>query len=1156
MPYHSFLRILLSTIRTDYTIALLTAIVLSIFTAGALNDGDRYTRESVLNSGSWVRVKVYDNGIYQISYSDLQQWGFSDPTKVKVYGYGGKMLEEDFTTPYTDDLPEIPVYHAGDKILFYAQGIISWSYNTSKNIFVHDRHAYSSAGYYFITQNDNLATELPTDNTPDDKSLSATSVFDDYVLYETESVNLGKTGRVFYGEDFRYTTQRTFSFDIAGIPEDNKTVRMQVDFVAKSPNSSKVTISHNGSRLNTYTIKGMTSNSDLSYKNAELLSAYDVWDSDLSSVDNISIGYEGSDVRNARLDFIRLTFKRKLQLYGSSVLFRNIEAQSKKIRYAVQTDKSIQIWDITDPINPVSVQAKSQNGVYYFTAKETGLKEYVAFDPSASFPSAEYVENIANQNLHGWEKADLFILVPPELVSEAERLAQHHIEKDGLTCRVVLPQQIYNEFSSGTPDATAVRRFMKMFYDRAGEDESLKPRYLLLFGDGTYDNRLISSEWNNYKDSFIISYQSVSGLSERSSYVSDDYFGFLDDNEGKNLPSDKLDIGIGRFPVRTLSEAQIAVDKVIAYANSTDFGVWKNNLCFVADDGNSSQHMSTSDKLANLVETNHPEFYCNKIYIDAFNKVTSATGSTYPDAKKKMFDLLDDGLLLINYCGHGSTKGWTAERILELNDIQKMYLKRLPLFITATCDFSRFDDAAYSGGEYLFLNAKGGAIALFTTTRVVETYGNELMNMGLISHLFDRDENGNRLRLGDVMKLAKRSISGSDDNKLNFVLLGDPALHLTYPEHKLIVTEINGIPVENSSASDIQLKARAMVTVKGEVRSSEKNGSGTKLTDYNGIIYPRLYDSQTTVTTNGNGTDGNDKTGEPFTFKERTNLLYTAKDSIKNGEFSFQFKMPKELNYSLESGYLNLYAGSLLNGEAFGASTNFIIGGMDNTVPEDNEGPVIHSMYLNTSGFKDGDLVNENPVFFAEIEDPSGINLSGIGLGHDMTINIDNSVYTEYVLNDYFDPQSGTYGKGTVMYEIPELEDGYHTLTFKVWDTEGNSSEKTITFSTQKGIKPNIFDLCVNKNPVSDVARFYIEHDRPNTNMSIAISIYNLFGEQVWTYKDEGKSDMWTSPVIEWNLTDLAGRRVTPGIYVYKAIISTDNEHEATKAKKIIVLGQ
>ena len=485
-----------------------------------------------------------------------------------------------------------------------------------------------------------------------------------------------------------------------------------------------------------------------------------------------------------------------------------------------------------------------------------------------------------------------------------------------------------------------------------------------------------------------------------------------------------------------------------------------------------------------------------------------------------------------------------------------MYLKRLPLFITATCDFSRFDDAAYSGGEYLFLNAKGGAIALFTTTRVVETYGNELMNMGLISHLFDRDENGNRLRLGDVMKLAKRSISGSDDNKLNFVLLGDPALHLTYPEHKLIVTEINGIPVENSSASDIQLKARAMVTVKGEVRSSEKNGSGTKLTDYNGIIYPRLYDSQTTVTTNGNGTDGNDKTGEPFTFKERTNLLYTAKDSIKNGEFSFQFKMPKELNYSLESGYLNLYAGSLLNGEAFGASTNFIIGGMDNTVPEDNEGPVIHSMYLNTSGFKDGDLVNENPVFFAEIEDPSGINLSGIGLGHDMTINIDNSVYTEYVLNDYFDPQSGTYGKGTVMYEIPELEDGYHTLTFKVWDTEGNSSEKTITFSTQKGIKPNIFDLCVNKNPVSDVARFYIEHDRPNTNMSIAISIYNLFGEQVWTYKDEGKSDMWTSPVIEWNLTDLAGRRVTPGIYVYKAIISTDNEHEATKAKKIIVLGQ
>ncbi|MCH5327472.1 MAG: type IX secretion system sortase PorU [Coprobacter sp.] len=1144
--------------RTLFNPALSLLLLLTLFAAGHLSvqaaTGEAaYTRHSKLESGLWVRVSVPDNGIYQISYDDLRKWGFSDPAKVKVHGYGGKMLSEDFSAPYTDDLPEIPVYHHNGRILFYAQGIVSWKYDAAKQMFVHERHAYSVAGHYFLTQNDDEPVTFEPDNTPDNAALTPVTVFDDYALYETESVNLGKTGRVFYGEDFRYTTQRTFSFDIPGMTEETRTVRMQVDFAAKATSTSQLTLLHNGSQINRYTIKAITSKNDLSYKNAELLSTDDEWESDLSATDKITLDYKGTDVRNANLDFIRLTFRRQLQLYGNKVQFRNIEAQSRPMRYAINTAAPLQIWDITDPVHPRTIPAKSQNGKYSFTARETGLKEYIAFNPGGTFPSVTFVETVANQNLHGWERADLTILVPPALAGEAERLARHHESKDNLSCRIVFPQQIYNEFSSGTPDATAIRRFMKMFYDRAGDDESQRPRYLLLFGDGTYDNRLISSEWSNFKDNFIISYQSVSGLNERNSYVSDDYFGFLDDHEGVNLASDQLDIGIGRFPVRTLDEAQIAVDKVIAYANSTDFGIWKNNLCFVADDGNASQHMITSNKLTDLIETNQPEFYCNKIYIDAFNKVTSTSGSTYPDAKKKFFDLLDDGLLLVNYCGHGSTKGWTAEKILELNDIQKMYLKRLPLFITATCDFSRFDDIAYSGGEYMFLNPKGGAIAMFTTTRVVESYGNELMNIGLISHLFDRDGNGERLRMGDIMKLAKRSITGSNENKLNFVLLGDPALQLAYPEHKLVVTEIDGQPVDDTSASDIQFKARAMVEVKGEIRHF---GNNEKMTGYNGIIYPRLYDSQTTVTTHGNGTDGSDMTGTPYTFKERTNLLYTSKEYITDGEFSFRFKMPKELNYSNEAGYLNLYAGSVEDGEAFGACSHFIIGGSDNTAAEDHEGPVIHTMYLNTSGFKDGDTVNENPVFFAEVEDPSGINLSGIGMGHNMTINIDDSEYTEYVLNSYFDPEPGVYGKGNVMFEIPALPDGEHLLTFKIWDTEGNSSEKTLTFISRKGMKPHIFEMYVDKNPVRDVARFYIRHDRPNTNMYVSMYIYNLFGEQVWTFKDEGKSDMWTSPVIQWNLTDNAGRRVNPGVYVYKAMISTDDEHEATQAKKIIVLGQ
>ncbi|MCP9610783.1 type IX secretion system sortase PorU [Coprobacter tertius] len=1149
MPYLSFSGIYfdLRTAKTVLKFIMCLWVFLFYSPTGKADNSDRYTNESVLNSGTWIKVKISESGIYQISYTDLQNWGFSQPEKVKIYGYGGAILPEDFTKPYIDDLPEIPVYRENNRILFYAQGTEKWTFGSKG--FTFTKNPYSTAGYYFLTQNDSPEIPIETQPANDDASLSTITSYIDYALHKKELINISKSGRNFYGEDFKYNARQTFTFDIPGIVPDTD-VDITAVFVAKSNNSSIVSIDHNGVKLSEKSIRGQTSNSDITYENGVAVSLTSKFKSNPNSPDNITVTFTGSNAKMARLDYILLNFQRELKLYGNSVLFHKTNIFNTKQRFSVNTGNAddVKIWDVTTPHTPISIECEKTGNYYNFCTTQPETRDYIAFRTSGTYPSPEFVGKVANQNLHGLERADLVILVPNEFKNEAERLAEFHRQHDNLSVLVVTPQPIYNEFSSGTPDATAIRRFMKMFYDRAGDNDSLKPLYLLLFGDGSYDNRHITEEWQSYNYPFLLTYQSENSLDERQSYVTDDYFGFLDDSEGRDVAADKLDLGIGRFPVRTLTEAANAVDKVISYATNTDYGTWKNDLCFVADDGNNGAHMELAENAIKEIVTDNPEFLCNKIYIDAYQRVVSSNGATYPDAKKKMMDMLNDGLLLINYSGHGNTTSWTAEKMLEMSDIKSLYLKRLPLFITATCDFSRFDDKATTGGEEIFLNPKGGGIALFTTTRVVYTNGNDTINKYMAANLFRHRNDGSRFRLGDIMKEAKCMFKNRDRNKLNFVLLGDPALKLTYPEYKLVVTEINGQPLTENSQDEILLKARSTVTIKGEVRNYS---TGNKLSDYNGIISPRLFDSEVEIITHGNA-DG----GTPFTFKERSNLLFTGNDSIKNGEFLFTFKMPREINYSMEPGLLNLYSNSSDGREAQGSCNAFRIGEYDDSAEEDFEGPEIINMYLNTEGIKDGGIVNETPVFFAEVKDPSGINISGIGIGHNMTLKIDNREDSEYILNNYFKPSTEVYGKGSVIYQMPELTAGDHTLLFKVWDIEGNSNEEEISFTVKPGLKPRIFDLKTQQNPVRDIARFYITTDRPNANIELSITICDLMGRKIWWYSDKGRSDLWTAPIIEWDLTDLSGRRVPPGIYIYRAVISTDTEKEATKSKKIVVLGQ
>ena len=710
------------------------------------------------------------------------------------------------------------------------------------------------------------------------------------------------------------------------------------------------------------------------------------------------------------------------------------------------------------------------------------------------------VGEVANQNLHALPQQDMIIIAQPNFTTQAERLAEAHRTKDNLTVRVVTPESIYNEFSSGTPDATAYRRFMKMFYDRK-TSEADAPKYLLLFGDGSFDNRKLTSAWKSVDMSnVLLTYQTENSLSSQS-YVIDDYFGFLDDADNKkSLQNKKLCLGIGRFPIRTVEQATQMVDKVISYMENKNTGSWKNNLCFMADDGSNTdgfmtEHMEFADQLAGYVESEHPEFLVNKLYYDAYKK--DMTAGTYPDVRSGLQKLLKDGLLLFNYTGHGGTTALSDEKVLTQTDINQFTYTHLPVWVTATCDFTRFDDLNTSAGEDVFLNKSSGGIALFTTVRVAYSRPNFPINDNVIRNLFERN-NGRRRTLGEVMQATKNTLSSV--YKLGFCLIGDPAVKMAYPEFGMKVTTVNGQSVDGNS---ISFKALEKITVEGEVLDV----SGQLVTDFTGIVNPTVKDSKVTVTCLKNS---NKDDSPAFTFTDYPNTIFIGNDSVRNGKFSFTFTVPKDISYSNLQGKMNLYAVDTESGnEAQGNFDNFIVGGTSDTAETDTIGPEIRTLYLNDTTFVDGGQVNTTPYFVAELWDKSGVNITGSSVGHDMMLVIDESTVLSYNLNSYYELLPGEDGTGIVKFPIPALEPGKHTAEFWVWDILNNSTVRTFTFEVVEGLKPFLFDVIATPGIAREQVTFHLMHNRPESRMRVGIMVYDLAGRQLWKHEESGTSGLY-----------------------------------------------
>lgn len=1104
-------------------------------------DSSRYASESVLNSGKWVKIQVAEDGIYKLTAADLKKMGFSNLDKVAVYGYGGWPLDEDFSTTYIDDVPEVAVWRGADYLLFYGKGPRKWEYSFSDKSFIHTNNPYSNYGYYFVTEKETAGRTMEKAASAAGATLQVTT-FDDYVLHEEELVSVNSSGRELYGESFTSTLSRDFTISVPGITNDEG--KATLSFISRG--NGTITMNVDGNAL----ISGSVSVPSDEYEVARELYRERAWTADKGETVKVNIGYSTTGHKNVHLNYFRLQMKRQLKVYDNYTFFRSLSARGNASRFVIQgADASTLVFDVTDGVNPQQMET-SLNGteLSFSIPASASLREFVVVKPS-QIKAPVTVGEVANQNLHALPQQDMIIIAQPNFTTQAERLAEAHRTKDNLTVRVVTPESIYNEFSSGTPDATAYRRFMKMFYDRQ-TSEADAPKYLLLFGDGSFDNRKLTSAWKSVDMSnMLLTYQTEESLNQYS-YVVDDYFGFLDDaNNGEEIYEQKVDIGIGRFPVRTVAQATNAVDKVISYIENKNTGAWKNNLCFMADDGNNADrftigHMEEADSLADHLNRDHPELMIHKLYYDAYKK--DKTAGSYPDVRANLQKLLKDGLLLFNYTGHGGTTALSDEKVVTQTDIAQYTYPCLPVWVTATCDFTRFDNVETSAGEDVFLNAKSGGIALFTTVRVAYRPYNAYIDSHLLHNLFSR-VNGRKRSLGDAMKAMKRSLvaSGSYNTnrvKMGFCLIGDPAVKLAYPEYGMEVTAINGQPVGETPVS---FKALEKITVEGEVLDV----SGQLATDFTGIVNPTVKDSKMTVTCLKNN-------NQAFTFTDYPNTIFIGNDSVRNGKFSFTFTVPKDISYSNLQGKMNLYAVDTESGnEAQGNFDNFIVGGTSDTAETDTIGPEIRALYLNDTTFVDGGQVNTTPYFVAELWDKSGVNITGSSVGHDMMLVIDESTVLSYNLNSYYELLPGEEGTGIVKFPIPALEPGKHTAEFWVWDILNNSTVRTFTFEVVEGLKPFLFDVIATPGIAREQVTFHLMHNRPESRMRVGIMVYDLAGRQLWKHEESGTSGLFENYTVSWDLTS-GGARMRPGVYIYRAAISTDNSKDATKARKFIILGE
>jgi len=1122
--------------------------------ANAARGANSYAQNSVLKSGNWHRVAVSNSGIHKLTYSFVKSKLSVEPANITfssfgVFGnYNGLLPEIAGQTPNCDDLQEIPVYISDkngngkfdndDYVLFFGQDAHTWQYPGDGKPFTHTKHLYSDKNYYFISTTHGTGKTPAVENNPGVANFTVTD-FNDFAFHEKDEKNYLESGRLWLGDRMSATkTSVDVSFNFPNIISSSTVTIVSAatgrSTVTTSSGAVVLKVNQNGNQIFQHSFSGVGGGSYGSAANYAATTTNIV-----ATNDDIKLTYNYSSFDNAAeamIDYVEVNCLRALKMSGSNLVFRNVASidNGRISEFRISDAGNAIVWDVTNPFDAKLQSTNVQSGYVAFNASTSTLKEFVAFNTDGSFSEPEYVSSVANQNLHAVGEPDMIIVTHPDFTDAANNLAAFHKQHQNIDAFVVTPQVIYNEFSSGKQDVSAIRNFMKMLFDRAAGDTNLTPKYLLLFGDGSFDmvNRTSAGDAN-----FIPTFQSHESLAETVTFVSDDYFVLLEDGKGGTTlrSNDLLDAAVGRLPVSTIDEANGIVEKIITYKSPASLGNWRNTSTFIADDGDYNIHLRDADEIAELARQKYPVYNFNKIYLDAYQMVNTPAGARYPDVNTAIINAMNKGSLIMNYVGHGGVNNWAHERVFNMNDIQQFKNKTtLPLFVTATCEFSKFDKSGgQTAGEVLINNPHGGAIALITTVRLVYSSQNRNLNEALFNYIFE-PYHGRIPTMGELLRAAKNSIN-KDANNRKFLLLGDPALKLNYPQLNAVTTEVNGSP---AGMNNDTLKALQQVTIKGEVR----NWNGTVATDFNGVVFPTVYDKISTLTTLKNT-----GTSSKRDFQIYRNTLFNGKSSVTNGEFNFSFIVPKDIDYQINKGRISYYADNRADVDAHGFEHDINVGSSIDSVGFDDEGPKV-TLFMNDERFRDGGITNSDPNLLALLEDDYGINL-GNGLGHELTAVLDENSAKPIVLNDYFESELNNYRKGKVMYPFYKLEDGEHTLTVKAWDTQNNSAEATVTFIVGTSPKLVLDKILCYPNPVSQSATFSFEHNAADRPLDVSVKVYSLNGSLVHDIEQSITPSGFRETGVKWD----AGN-VMHGVYIYKVTIKDEDGNIASKSDRVVVI--
>ena len=1098
--------------------------------------GQTYT--SILSEGEFFKIGVSEQGIYKLDATFLSgtagiNLSQTPADKITLWTNGGGVLPQLTSAPRIDDLREVAMLgvgtsdgkvDAGDYFLFFAEGPDHWTFHESDNRFRKTKNIYDTENYYFVCVSSRTAT-VPFSRISQGEGEIAITQFDDYQSVETDRVNLlGKyrapgSGQRWFGDEFSVTRQRDYEVNFPHIISGSE-VFLTVDFAGRCDETTQVSADFNGT---TYTsVVGSVPTGNVESDFARIVRINGTYNAS-TDLQRIRISYpQVSAVSSGWIDFIEVQAIRQLRYSGAPLMYRSIVSRTANTaEYSISGMNGNEvIWDITDPQRPVHQEYVfgAGNGTYIVSG-EGVIREFIVFLPGSTYPTPNPVGQVPNQNLHGIEDADLVIIYHPDFTDAAMRLANHRLEHNGYLVEMVPIDAVMNEFAGGGQDATAIRDFARMVKSR-----SERFRFLLLFGDGSYDMRHINLDQSD--DSFIPVFETWESLRPIYAFPSDDYFALLSDDEGNDLRG-AIDVAVGRIPVSTPEEANIAVNKIINYdTNPSTHGDWRLGITYVADDEDSNQHLRSSENVSSMQRVAHPLYNQRKIYLDAYQQVSTPGGARYPDVNRAINTVMDQGLLVLNYFGHGGPGGWSQERVLGTQEIQAWTnYHKLPLFVTATCSFAPYDEPSLqSAGEQVYLHPSGGAIGLLTTVRAVYAGSNER----LTSEVFERIllESGGVLAIGEAMMLAKNSNHQDtvDVNARKFALIGDPSLKLAIPQHEVVITAIDGHPVGSGSADTT--RALDLVQMSGEVRNKQ---SGEKLSQYNGVLTATIYDKTIILKTLAN-----DAASSVKEFETQTKVLFKGSASVKNGEFSFSFVLPQDISFKYGKGKVSLYAtdGS---SDAAGEYTDLVIGGSANAI-SDTEGPVIR-IFADNENFKNGDDTGPNPTILIKLSDNSGINISGNSIGHDLQGILDEDTRTSYILNDRYVATVDNHTSGEVTLPLSGLATGMHTFRVVAWDIANNYSEEVIEFHVVDDPDNVITHLRSVPNPFQSSTSFEFDHRLGEGTIDVEVEIFTATGRLVRSLEALNVVSLGgTVRNLTWDGADFSGRKVLPGIYLYRVL--------------------